>query len=167
MAKLSEAEKRFIVQALACYDTPTQVVEAVKEEFGTVLDRGHVGCYDPTKVAGKDLAKKWRDLFYATRDGFKQELVEIPIAQRSYRLRVLQRIVFKAESMKNMPLALQVLEQAAKECGDMYVNRRTQDGGGVGENAQPVPVKIDVTVKDARKHAEPEHSAGSVPGAAS
>lgn len=41
------------------------------------------------------------------------------------------------------------------------------DEGGEGENAQPVPVKIEVTVKDARKHAEPEHSAGSVPGAAS
>lgn len=40
MAKLSEAEKRFIVQALACYDTPTQVVGAVKEEFGTGVDGG-------------------------------------------------------------------------------------------------------------------------------
>ena len=124
MAKLSEAEKRFIVQALACYDTPTQVVEAVKEEFGTVVDRGHVGCYDPTKVADKELDKKWCDLFAATREGFKSEITEIPIAQRSYRLKVLQRIVTKAESMKNMPLALQVLEQATKECGDMYVSRK-------------------------------------------
>ncbi|MGE8453049.1 MAG: DUF2280 domain-containing protein [Pseudomonadales bacterium] len=77
MAKLSEAEKRFIVQALACYDTPTQVVEAVKEEFGTVMDRGHVGCYDPTKVAGKQLAKKWRDLFEETRKRFRKEVSEI------------------------------------------------------------------------------------------
>ncbi|PWB21332.1 hypothetical protein [Comamonas sp. JNW] len=45
--------------------------------------------------------------------------------------------------------------------------RDKPDEGGEGENAQPVPVKIQVTVKDARKHAEPEHSAGSVPGAAS
>lgn len=148
MAKLSEAEKRFIVQALACYDTPTQVVEAVKEEFGTVLDRGHVGCYDPTKAAGKDLAKKWRDLFDATREGFKREIVEIPIAQRSYRLKVLQRIANKAETMKNMPLALQVLEQAAKECGDMYVNRKPSDGDGKGGDA-PQPVRVVVQVQDA------------------
>jgi len=45
--------------------------------------------------------------------------------------------------------------------------RDKPDEGGEGENAQPVPVKIEVTVKDARKHAEPEHSAGSVPGTAS
>ena len=153
MAKLSEAEKRFIVQALACYDTPTQVVEAVKEEFGTVLDRGHVGCYDPTKVAGRDLAKKWRDLFAATREGFKRDIVEIPIAQRSYRLKVLQRIVAKAESMRNMPLALQVLEQAAKECGDMYVNRKPSDGDGKGGDA-PQPVRVVVQVQDASADAD-------------
>lgn len=153
MAKLSEAEKRFIVQALACYDTPTQVAEAVKEEFGTVVDRGHVGCYDPTKVAGKELAKKWRDLFTATREGFKREITEIPIAQRSYRLKVLQRIVSKAESMKNMPLALQVLEQAAKECGDMYVNRKPSDGDGKGGDA-PQPVRVVVQVQDASADAD-------------
>ena len=153
MAKLSEAEKRFIVQALACYDTPTQVVEAVKEEFGTVMDRGHVGCYDPTKVAGRELAKKWRDLFHATREGFKREAAEIPIAQRSYRLRALQRMATKAESMKNMPLALQVLEQAAKECGDMYVNRKPSDGDGKGGDA-PQPVKVVVQVQDASADAD-------------
>ncbi len=153
MAKLSEAEKRFIVQALACYDTPTQVVEAVKEEFGTVMDRGHVGCYDPTKVAGRELAKKWRDLFEATREAFKREAVEIPIAQRSFRLRALQRMATKAESMKNMPLALQVLEQAAKECGDMYVNRKPLDGDGKGGEA-PQPVKVVVQVQDASADAD-------------
>ena len=37
--------------------------------------------------------------------------------------------------------------------------------GAIDDAAQPVPVKIEVTVKDARKDAEPEHSAGSVSGA--
>lgn len=141
MAKLSEAEKRFIVQALACYDTPSQVAEAVKEEFGTVIDRGHVGFYDPTKVSGKELAKKWRDLFDATRTRFKQEVTEIPIAQRAYRLRAMHRMATKAEAMRNLPLALQVLEQAAKECGGAYVNRRIEpaDPGAGKTPSQPAP----------------------------
>ncbi|MNH39174.1 hypothetical protein D3C79_1003070 [compost metagenome] len=56
-------------------------------------------------------------------------------------MKVLQRIVAKAEAMKNMPLALQVLEQAAKECGDMYVNRRIEpvDPGAGGAQSQPAP----------------------------
>jgi hypothetical protein len=124
MATLSEAAKRFIVQALACYDTPTQVAEAVKEEFGIDVPRNQVGQYDPTKVAGRTLAKKWRELFDDTRKRFREETEDIPIAQRAYRLRALSRIAAKAESMRNLPLTLQVLEQAAKETGDAYVNRR-------------------------------------------
>lgn len=153
MAKLSEAEKRFIVQALACYDTPSQVAEAVKEEFGTVIDRGHVGCYDPTKAAGKDLAKKWRDLFDATREAFKRDVGQIPIAQRAYRLRTLQRMVMRAEGMKNLPLAMQMLEQAAKECGDIYVNRKPEASDGQGGDT-PQPVKVIVQVQDARADAD-------------
>lgn len=136
MAKLSEAEKRFIVQALACYDTPTQVVDAVKEEFGTVLDRGHVGCYDPTKVAGKQLAKKWRDLFDETRKRFRAEVAEIPIADQAYRLRQLQRMLQDAMSRKNVVLASQLLEQAAKESGGAFSNRREISG----PNGGPVPM---------------------------
>lgn len=112
-----------------------------------------MGCYDPTKVAGKELAKKWCDLFAATREGFKSEITEIPIAQRSYRLKVLLRIVTKAESMKNMPLALQVLEQAGKECGDMYVNRKPSDGDGKGGDV-PQPVRVVVQVQDASADAD-------------
>jgi len=149
MATLTEAEKRFIVQALACYDTPSQVVEAVKEEFGKSLERGHVAAYDPTKVAGRQLAKKWRDIFHATREQFKKEVAEIPIAQRAYRLRTMHRIATKAEQMRNLPLALQTLEQAAKECGDAYVNRK-QDGTGAGDATPATPVKVVVNVVDAR-----------------
>lgn len=139
MAKLSEAEKRSIVQALACYDTPSQVVEAIKEEYGTVLDRGHVGCYDPTKAAGKQLAKKWADLFHATRARFQEEIAEIPIAGQAYRLRQLQRMHQDATGKRNPVLAMQILEQAAKEAGGHFTNKRqtelTGKGGGPIETA--------------------------------
>lgn len=58
MATLTDTHKRFIVQALACRDTPCQVSEAVKEEFSLDVSRTHVAQYDPTKVTGKDLAEK-------------------------------------------------------------------------------------------------------------
>jgi len=126
MAKLTDAHKHFIVQALACWDTPSQVSEAVRDEFGLDVPRGQVAQYDPTKVAGTSLAKKWRELFFATRENLKKSAGEIPIAHRAYRLRTLQRIATKAESMRNMAMVLQVLEQAAKEVGDAYVNRRME-----------------------------------------
>ncbi|WP_313237873.1 DUF2280 domain-containing protein [Delftia acidovorans] len=152
MAKLSEAEKRFIVQALACYDTPTQVVEAVKEEFGTVMDRGHVGCYDPTKVAGKQLAKKWRDLFEETRKRFRKEVSEIPIADQAYRMRQLQRMLQDAMSRKNVVLASQLLEQAAKEAGGQFTNRRLNEHTGKGGG----PVEVATLGKEEYKQARKE-----------
>lgn len=150
MGKISEDVKRFIVQSLACYDTPLQVVEAVKDEFGLQLSRQQCESYDPTKYAGRALSKKWRVVFESTRAKFKEEVSDIPIAQRAYRLRALQRIATKAESMRNMAVAIQVLEQAAKEVGDSYVNRQRTDGREGGD--MPQPTKVVIEVKDARKH---------------
>lgn len=137
MAALSEDVKLFIVQALACYDTPSQVAEAVKEEFGVLIVRQQVATYDPTKHTGKNVSKKWRAVFDATREKFKAEVADIPIANRAFRLRTLQRMVTKAEGMKNMALTAQLLEQAAKEVGDAYVNRRLDAPKAPGEGDIP------------------------------
>lgn len=153
MAALKNEVKSFIVQALACFDTPSQVVESVKNEFGQVLTRQQVESHDPTKASSKGLALKWQTLFHDTRKRFREETADIPIANRAYRLRALGRIIEKAETMRNLPLALQVLEQAAKESGDMYINRQRK--ADVDEEVI-VPTRIQVDVVDARKqNAEP------------
>lgn len=148
MAALTNEVKGFIVQALACFDTPTQVVEAVKNEFGQVVTRQQVESHDPTKACSKGLAKRWVTLFEDTRKRFREETAEIPIANRAYRLRALGRMAEKAESMKNMALTAQLLEQAAKEVGDVYVNRQTK--ADVPQDNQ-VPTSIRVEVVNARK----------------
>jgi hypothetical protein len=153
MAVLKNEVKSFIVQALACFDTPSQVVESVKNEFGVVLSRQQVETHDPTKASGKGLALKWQTLFHDTRKRFREETAEIPIANRAFRLRALGRFVEKAETMKNIALAMQVLEQAAKEVGDIYVNRHRKDEPG---DEPAIPTRIQVDVVDARKpNAEP------------
>lgn len=144
MAKLSDANKRFIVQALACWDTPSQVSDAVKEEFDLDVPRMQVAQYDPTKAAGKDLAKKWRDLFEATRKRFREEVAEIPIADQAFRLRQLGRIYDKHISRGNVVGAAAVLEQAAKEAGGAFTNRREHTGAGGGPIEQKTVV-VDET----------------------
>ncbi|EMZ8416774.1 DUF2280 domain-containing protein [Pseudomonas aeruginosa] len=147
MAALNSELKSFIVQALACFDTPSQVVEAVKNDFGIVVTRQQVESHDPTKAAGKGLAKRWVTLFHDTRKRFREETAEIPIANRAYRLRALGRMAERAEGMRNMGLAIQILEQAAKEVGDVYVNRQAKAEGG-GE--QVPPTRVEVEIVDAR-----------------
>ncbi|MEB3843523.1 DUF2280 domain-containing protein [Pseudomonas guariconensis] len=126
MAALSNEVKAFIVQALACFDTPTQVAEAVKREFNVEVSRQQVETHDPTKRCSKTLAKRWVTLFEDTRKRFREETADIPIANRAYRLRALARMAEKVEGMRNYGLALQILEQVAKEVGDVYVNRKVE-----------------------------------------
>ena len=126
MAVLNNEVKAFIVQALACFDTPAQVAASVREEFGIEVSRQQCESHDPTKSAGRYLAKRWRTLFEDTRKRFREETSEIPIANRAFRLRALGRMAEKAEAMRNLALTAQLLEQAAKECGDVYVNRKVE-----------------------------------------
>ncbi|WP_454691142.1 DUF2280 domain-containing protein [Achromobacter aloeverae] len=146
MARLTDAQQRFIVQALACYDSPTEVSEAVKEEFGIEVERSHVAAYDPTKVAGRGLAKKWRDLFFATRERFRKEVAEIPIADQAYRLRNLGRLYTRAARTGNAALAAQLLEQAAREVGGAFTNRREHTGAGGGPIEQKTVVVDEAKV---------------------
>ena len=130
MAALSPEVKAFIVQALACIDTPTQIASQVKQEFGLDISIQQVSSYDPTKAIAKNLGQKWIDLFNATRTRFQTELSDIPIANKAYRLRALNRMMTSAEKMRNMALAASLMEQAAKECGDAYTNKQKVEHSG-------------------------------------
>lgn len=142
MAALKPEVKAYIIQMLACYDTPSQVVEAVKKDFGIAITRQQVETHDPTKVSGKTLAKKWVDLFNHTRDRFLNEISDIPIANKAYRLRVLQRMSTTAENMKNIGMTAQLLEQAAKEVGEAYSNKQKVEHTSPDGSMSPRPTTI-------------------------
>lgn len=147
MAALTSDVKAFIVQALACFDTPTQVSQAVKQEFDIDVTRQQVEQHDPTKRAGANLAAKWRTLFEDTRKRFREEVAEIPIANRAFRLRGLGRMAEKAENMRNLALTAQLYEQAAKECGDMYVNRKLEPDKPLGSQADQQHAVAEYTLE--------------------
>lgn len=146
MAALKPDVKAFIIQSLACYDTPSQVVEAVQKEFGINITRQQAESHDPTKASGKTLAKKWVELFNATRERFQNEISDIPIANKAYRLRVLQRMSMTAENMKNIGMTAQLLEQAAKEVGEAYSNKQKLEHSG--PNGEPIQHNHTVSAED-------------------
>ncbi|MDA4627550.1 DUF2280 domain-containing protein [Enterobacter hormaechei] len=142
MATLKGEVKAFIVQSLACFDTPSQVVELVKKEFGLSITRQQVESHDPTKANGRGLAQKWVELFHETRKRFQTELSDIPIANKAYRLRALDRMMTRAEGMKNMALAASLMEQAAKEVGDAYSNKQKVEHTSPDGSMLPRPTTI-------------------------
>lgn len=128
MAALSEEVKVYVVQALACFDTPAQVINDVKQEFGVDVIRQQLQSYNPETVAGKRMSKKLKEIFEATRKAFLEDTASIPIAQQSFRLRALQRLFQRAVDQGNAAVAAQLLEQAAKEAGGAFTNRRELTG---------------------------------------
>jgi hypothetical protein len=124
MAKLTDRIKLFIVQRLACFDSPQTIADAVGETFGVTIPRQQVEDYDPSKRG--DVAEKWRVLHHETRSAFVKDVASIGVAHRNYRLRELERLYRKASSgsRPNIVLAKELLEQAAKEMGEAYTNRR-------------------------------------------
>jgi hypothetical protein len=136
--KLSVEVQTFVVQSLACFDSPSTVVAAVKKEYGEEITRQAVEGYDPNKKAGANLAEKWKLLFEETRKAFLEDTSQIAISHRAVRLRALQRMAEKAEAQGNMVLAASLMEQAAKEVGDSYTNRREL----TGKDGKDLPVPV-------------------------
>lgn len=131
MAALKEPVKIFIVQSLACRDTPQDVVESVKQEFDVVITRSQCQAYDPTKYQGRNLSPKFKELFEKTRKDFDAGLVNIPIANKFYRLRQYQKFL---ERTRNLKTGMNILKQAAQEIGGQFTNRQEitgKDGGPV------------------------------------
>lgn len=142
MAALKPEVKTFIIQSLACYDSLSIVVDGIQKTFGIKVTPQQVESHDPTKVSGKGLAQKWVDLFNATRTRFQNEISDIPIANKAYRLRSLDRMAARAESIKNIALAAQLMEQAAKEVGDAYSNRQKLEHTSPDGSMTPKPTTI-------------------------
>jgi hypothetical protein len=118
MAALPTAVIMHIVIELACFDSPAPVAATVKEKLGVHLSRQRIEAYHPERAAGARLGTKWRTVFYNTRARLLAELDNIPLACRSYRLRVLERVAGQAEEMGNLQLAARIIEQAAREASD-------------------------------------------------
>jgi len=173
MATLREPIKIFIVQSLACFETPQQVVESVKQEFNIEILRQQVALYDPTKATGKNLSKKLKDLFTRTRKEFQTNIHDIPLANKAVRLTELQKMydsltgnrVMKTKLLKQIKdemqgYEIQLLDAQLKQ---LEIDK-IKNGDGEGAD-DPTPVKVTVQVVDASKEdakhqSDPECTSG-------
>jgi hypothetical protein len=150
MAALAEEVKVYIVTALACFDGQKQVIADVKERFGLVVTHQQVSAYDPATINGKRLSKQYKELYAATRKRFLENVDDIPIAHASFRLRTLDRLARTANDRGNAKMVAALMEQAAKETGGAFTNRR-ELGGAVGGVPIPSPPAGSATAEEAYK----------------
>ncbi len=126
MATLTDPQKRFIVQQLAVFETPSAVADMVRADLGVEVERMQVNNYDASKpYSRKGMAKALVVLFDETRAAFRERVDDVAIANKAYRLR---RLDVLARAAKSPVLEASLMEQAAKEVGDVYTNRRVHSG---------------------------------------
>lgn len=123
MARLSSEVQRAIVQGLAEFLTPSEVRDRIGERYDVDVTLPQVVYYDGENPKC-EMAEGLKKLFRETRERAERDEQSVPISHRGYRLRVLQQIVAKSLARGNHPLVMTALEQAAKERGDAYTNRR-------------------------------------------
>ncbi len=134
-SRLTKAQKIMIVTELACFEKATVVRDKIKAEFGIELAVTSIKYYDPT-IWGDDhdLAKKWRDMFEVARTKFLKDCARVPVMNKSYRARELQKILDMEIERQNTVGARDTLKQAAEEEGGVFTNRREltgKDGGPI------------------------------------
>lgn len=145
---LTDEQQLFIVVALACFKTPTEVSQLVKEEFSIDVSRQKVQYYDPTKGKDKGLAQKHKAIFAKARKDYIAGVASVGIAHQRYRLEHLEAMALAAEKAKNYGLAAQLHEQAAKERGGFFTNKQEQNVSIKGE------ISLPMTLKDWKARAE-------------
>jgi hypothetical protein len=134
MAKLTDEIRTFIVSGLACFDTSATIIAGVRQQFGVQIDRFQVRDYSPD--AAKPPARRWRQMHEQIRAAFVEKQAGIAVTSKAVRLRRLERMADRAEERGNFPLAAALLEQAAKECGDVFSNKVKHKHEGTGPDGQ-------------------------------
>lgn len=123
MPTLTTEQKVFVIKGFARYMTAPEVAVAVKEKFGVEVPSQHLCQYHPDTASFR-AAEKWRELFHTERKAFLTNVDAIGIANKSFRLQSLAQLHAIAMSRKNVKQATEILEQAAKEMGEVFTNRR-------------------------------------------
>jgi hypothetical protein len=120
---LTNQQKAWIVGAFARFDGVAEVCRSFKDEYGLDLSKSHALAYNPGGASYRG-APKWHDLFERERKAFLDNVSAIGIANKTVRMARLEKLCVIAMERKNVKLAAELMEQAAKEMGEVFTNRR-------------------------------------------
>ena len=125
-----------LVRRLAMFDTVREIHADLIEQ-GIDVSHQAISRHNPDN-ASSNLSQSLTAVFHATREAWLKELAQEPIASRAFRLRRLGVIHAKAMARGNFAIAAAMLEQAAKEVGNVYTNLAKVQGaalpGQLGED---------------------------------
>lgn len=123
MARLTREQQLFIVDGYACYMTTREVCDQFEEVFGWRVTPDQACRYNPDIRAARPLSQSLAARHRETRARYWEETGSIPLAHKTHRLRLLSDMEIKAREKGNLVLAASLIEQAAKEAGNVFSNK--------------------------------------------
>ena len=123
MARLTSEHKAFVIRGFARYETVPEITRGLKETFGIEVGTHQLYGYHPDSINFR-VSKQWLELFHRERKAFLDNVEPIGIANKTFRLQELHKNYALAMGRKNTTLACEILEQAAKEMGEVFTNKR-------------------------------------------
>ena len=127
MTNLNPEQKQFIVQRLACFASPTEVKKELKEVYDIDVTTSVIAAYDPNTAQSKNTSAEYKVLFVKTRKRFLESETDVALSHRAYRLQRLYGLLDHPLVKQSPKLAMQVLEQAAKEMGGLFLRQEKLD----------------------------------------
>jgi len=134
--KLKDNHRAFMVEAFACYAMSSEVVRAVKAKFDIDITRQSADYYNPECAVGeRRLGTKWKDLHKMVRAAFIEDITAtVPFSLKSVRIKELATAAQVFKDRANFIGMARMLEQIAKEVGNVHTNKREltgKDGGAI------------------------------------
>jgi hypothetical protein len=123
MGKLTNEIRGKIVAGWARYDTAVEIRREIRETYQVDVDMQQIYVLNPEGANWKG-ARRWEAVFAAERKVFLESASRIGIAQKVVRLQRLDKLCRMAIDKRNVKLAAELMEQAAKEMGEVFTNRR-------------------------------------------
>jgi hypothetical protein len=92
--KLTAAQKEYVVERLAAFDSPETVARSLHQKFGIAITRQSIFRYDPTRYPKCPL--RWKLQFLATRQAILEGKGVQGAVNRAMRLRSGERVALRA-----------------------------------------------------------------------
>lgn len=139
--QLTGEVKAYIVSRLAAYAMAREIKAELKEEFGIDVRENTIRRYDcAVGNARRARSPELVELFDKTRAETLEKLSDVAIARQDVRLLRLEKHWQDAATAGNIPLAIEILKQAAQETGGAFTNRQqVAHVGGLVIRQDPPP----------------------------
>lgn len=131
MATLTPEQKKFLVVRAAMFERGCDIIRDFDAEYGFEPAKEQVHRYQFKRKDKSQPNKELRALYDAARAAFLADVCAIPIANRAYRLQKLNDMfhtAIDANSLDGVEVAAKLVEQAAKEVGDVFTNKSKVEG---------------------------------------